>query len=399
LLLRSGWVQAQAPKGKGPERFEKDILAFEAADQESPPPKNATLFVGASNIRRWTLSQNFKNVPVINRGFGGSYLRDVLHYADRIILPYEPKTIVLQAGGNDLNGGRTPDEVFADFKTLVEKIHTRLPMTSITVLSIPPAEARWSQVDAMRATNKLMREYSAGDSRLTFIDLFDSMVTTEGLPRRELFVDDKLHVNEQGYELWTSLIRWEKEIKALEETDRKNLPKPGGIVFVGSSSIKRWTNLAEDFPDLPVINHGFGGSQIFDSVVFAHRIIIPLKPRMVVFYAGGNDINAGKTADRVVSDFQALVKKIHTALPETRIAYISIAGNPARWKQVDEVKAANKRVEEYSKSDPRLAFINVFPHMLGTDGLPKPDIFVADRLHMNPQGYEIWKEQIRPFLE
>ena len=115
-------ILAQAGKPAGPERFERDILAFEAADKASPPPKNATLFVGASNIRRWTsLAQDFRNQPVINRGFGGSYMRDVLYYADRIILPYEPKEIVLQAGGNDLNGGRSPGEVLADFQALVGK--------------------------------------------------------------------------------------------------------------------------------------------------------------------------------------------------------------------------------------------------------------------------------------
>ena len=90
-----------------------------------------------------------------------------------------------------------------------------------------------------------------------------------------------------------------------------------------------------------------------------------------MFYAGGNDINSGKKADRVLSDFRAFVQKVHARLPATHIAFISIAWNPARWSQVEEVKSANKRIEEYTKSDPRLAFINVFPHMLADDGLPK----------------------------
>jgi lysophospholipase L1-like esterase len=133
-------------------------------------------------------------------------------------------------------------------------------------------------------------------------------------------------------------------------------------------------------------------------VVFAHQIVTPLKPRMVVVYAGGNDINSGKKASRVLSDFEALVQTIHAKLPKARIAFISIAGNPARWSQVEEVKAANQLVKEFTQRDPRLAFIDVFPHMLGTDGLPKPDIFVADRLHMNEKGYAIWKAQVAPFL-
>jgi lysophospholipase L1-like esterase len=251
----------------------------------------------------------------------------------------------------------------------------------------------------MREANQRMKDFATGDSRLSFIDLFEYMLNVEGRPRAELFVEDKLHVNAQGYELWTSLLRWDKEIKALAANDAQQSYPPGGIVFVGSSSIKRWATLANDFPQLPVINHGFGGSQIYDSVVFADVLVTRLKPRLVVFYAGGNDINGGKKADRVLSDFQAFVQKVHRPLPATRIAFISIAGNPARWAQVEEVKAANRLVEEYTKSDSRLAFINVFPHMLGSDGLPRPDIFVADRLHMNPRGYEIWTKQVGPYLK
>jgi len=391
---------AQAGKPAGPERFEQEILAFEAADKTSPPPKNATLFVGASNIRRWTsLAQDFRNQTVINRGFGGSYMRDVLYYADRIILPYEPKEIVLQAGGNDLNGGRSPKEVLADFQALVGKIHARLPRAIITVLSIPPSEARWSQIENIRSANLLISRHVATDPRLSFIDLFPHMLNAEGLPRTELFIEDKLHVNAQGYALWTSLVRWQREIQVLAESDRKSPPPVGCIVFVGSSSIRLWKDLAQDFPDYPAVNHGFGGSQIFDSVVFADQIVTSLKPRMVVFYAGSNDINSGKTADRVLQDFRAFAERVWARLPDTRIAFISIAGNPARWQQVEEVKAANKLVEDFARSDSRLAFVDVFTHMLGADGMPKPEIFVEDRLHMNRLGYDIWREQLRPYLK
>jgi lysophospholipase L1-like esterase len=407
LLVLSAWIAlpavlfGQLQKSQaGPERFERDILAFEAADKETPPPTNATLFIGASNIRRWTsLAQDMRNQRVINRGFGGAYLRDVLHYADRIILPYEPRAIVLQAAGNDINGGRSPADVLSDFQKLVEKIHARLPKTSLTLLSIPPSEARWSQVEKIRATNKLLSEFIASDAQLSFIDLFEHMLSGEGRPRSELFVDDKLHVNAQGYELWASLLRWNSEIKNLMAADRERRHPEGGILFIGSSSIRRWTTLAADFPEHQVINHGFGGSQVFDSVVFVDKIVTPLKPRMIVFYAGGNDINAGKKAERVLSDMRKFVEKVHARLPATRVAFISIAGNPARWAQVEEVKKTNQLIQEFAASDARMAFINVFPHMLGADGLPKPDIFVEDRLHMNAKGYAIWKEQVGPFLK
>ena len=129
------------------------------------------------------------------------------------------------------------------------------------------------------------------------------------------------------------------------------------------------------------------------------RLVLPHQPRLIVMYAGGNDINAGKTPERVEADYKAFIALVKQKLPQTRVAYISTAGNPARWSQVERVREANRRIEALTKADPQLAFINVFSAMLGPDGLPKPDIFVADKLHMNEQGYAIWKEVVGPFLK
>ena len=192
--------------------------------------------------------------------------------------------------------------------------------------------------------------------------------------------------------------KWEKEISAFEEADREHPPEKGGIVFIGSSSIKKWTTLAADFPHHRVLNRGFGGSQLVDSVHFAERIVIPYAPRMVVLYAGGNDINAGKSATQVFADFRAFVEKVRAALPETEIACISIAGNPKRWAQVETVKEVNAAIANYMKGQPRLTFINVFPRMLGDDGLPRPEIFSADDLHMNAEGYRLWRDIVGPYL-
>jgi len=191
--------------------------------------------------------------------------------------------------------------------------------------------------------------------------------------------------------------KWETEIAALEAANRTNPPPAGCIVFVGSSSIKRWTNLAADFPGLPVVNRGFGGSQLADSVNFADRIVISYAPRQVVIYAGGNDINAGKAPEIVYGDFVALVTRLRSRLPHMRIAFISSAPNPKRWEQVEKVKRLNSLAETYCRRH-GLTFINVFPLMLGPDGLPKPDIYVDDRLHMNAKGYAIWTEAIAPHL-
>jgi lysophospholipase L1-like esterase len=190
--------------------------------------------------------------------------------------------------------------------------------------------------------------------------------------------------------------QWTHEIAAIERRAVTNA-SPDCILFVGSSSIRLWTNMVADFPGLPVVNHGFGGSQLADSVRFADRLIIPFRPRQVVIYAGGNDLNAHKPPELVFGDFVALVEKIRAALPQTRIAYISSAPNLQRWAQVENVQRLNALVEAYCQRH-GLEFINVFPLMLGADGKPKPDIFVKDGLHMNERGYAIWRQAVRPYL-
>lgn len=192
--------------------------------------------------------------------------------------------------------------------------------------------------------------------------------------------------------------KWEKEIAAFEKADAAKPPAKGSILFIGSSSIRLWKTLAQDFPEHKVLNRGFGGSQIEDSIAFVDRIVFPYEPGMIVMYAGGNDINAGKSASQVFDDYKAFVAKVRAKLPDVEIAYIAIAGNPKRWAQVDKVKEANRLIEEHTKKEKGLKFINVFPAMMGPDGLPKPDIFVADQLHMNEKGYAIWKEVVGPFL-
>ena len=189
------------------------------------------------------------------------------------------------------------------------------------------------------------------------------------------------------------------EINAFADADHDNPPPKDAILFVGSSSIRLWKTLAEDFPQHQVINRGFGGSQIIDSVNYADRIVIPHRPKHIVLYAGGNDINAGKSAEEVLADFQAFVRKVREALPHVEISYISIAPNPARWSQAGRVREANRLISTYARYDGRVSFIDVFPHMLGRNGLPRPDIFVDDRLHMNAKGYELWTKIVGAHLD
>jgi len=193
--------------------------------------------------------------------------------------------------------------------------------------------------------------------------------------------------------------RWESAIKALEAADKTNPPPRNAIVFAGSSSILLWKTLAQDFPEYKIVNRGFGGSQISDSVAFAERIILPCRPRLVVLYAGHNDIAACKPPESSLGDLKAFVRKVHMALPKARIAFISIKPSPSRWHLVDKIKAANRMIEAYCRQDQRLIYIDVFQPMLGTDGQPRPELFVEDRLHMNAAGYALWTELIKPRLK
>jgi lysophospholipase L1-like esterase len=191
-----------------PQEWETEIAAFETSDKISPPPKDVILFVGSSSIRLWeSLAHHFPEHKVINRGFGGSHLADCALLVDRIVIPYRPKMVLLYAGDNDIAEGKTPEEVFADFKTFIEKVHVALPKTRIAYISIKPSITRRQLLDNIKATNRLIGDYAQKKQNLLFIDVFTPMLSPTGEPRRELFVSDGLHLNAAGYELWASIIR------------------------------------------------------------------------------------------------------------------------------------------------------------------------------------------------
>jgi len=192
--------------------------------------------------------------------------------------------------------------------------------------------------------------------------------------------------------------KWEIAIAAYEAQDATNAPSPGGIVFTGSSFIRLWTNLTADFPDLPVLNRGFGGCHLADVYHYADRIVIPYAPRQVVFYAGGNDINSGKPPEVVFGDFVAVVTKLRAALPEVRITFISCPPSPKRWSQTAQIRKTNSLIARYCRRQ-GLSYVNAFDRMLGPEGQPRPDIYVADQLHMNGQGYALWRDAVAPHLQ
>jgi lysophospholipase L1-like esterase len=184
-------------------RFEPEIQRFEATDRAAPPALGGVVFVGSSSVRFWPdVAGDFPGVPVVNRGFGGSTLPEVNHYVPRVVLPYRPRLVVLYAGDNDLNDGRTPAEVLADYRTFVTLVRRELPATRIVFVSIKPSPSRWGLIDAMREANRLVRQEVARDSLQAYVDVFSPMLRADGRPRPELFGADSLHMTRAGYDLW-----------------------------------------------------------------------------------------------------------------------------------------------------------------------------------------------------
>jgi lysophospholipase L1-like esterase len=198
-------VAAQTPAGTG--RFEAEIRAYEARDREAPPAAGAVLFVGSSSIRLWcTLDRDFPSLRVLNRGFGGSEMGEVAQYAERIVFPYRPRTIVLYAGDNDLAAGRTPAEVHDAFARFASLVHARLPEARLVYLAIKPSVARVKLLPEMRAANALVRADARREPWITYVDVFTPMLGPRGAPKPDLFGPDGLHMNSAGYALWRAIL-------------------------------------------------------------------------------------------------------------------------------------------------------------------------------------------------
>jgi len=193
--------------------------------------------------------------------------------------------------------------------------------------------------------------------------------------------------------------KWLKEIDRLTAHDATTPPPRDAVVFVGSSSIRRWDSLAQDFPGIPTINRGFGGSELADSVFYADRIVIPYHPRTVVVFAGTNDIWAGKAAETVAQDFKDFRTKIHASLPTAKIIYLAINFAPSRVRVMEQMRRANQLIAADCAADSRCTFVDVCTPMLDANGQSQPRYFVEDQLHLNPSGYAIWTGILAPYLQ
>jgi len=206
VLGFSTGLQNSMAAPRDPARFEKQIAAFEQADQEHPPAPGQVLFLGSSSIVRWNLPESFPMVDALNRGFGGSVIADSIHFFPRIVLPYQPRQVVFYAGDNDLAGGDSPEEVHENFGKLVGMLHKQLPGTPMLFISIKPCVKRWSGIEKVRQANALIKATCDKDPLLTYLDVEPAMLDQQGQPRPELLAADGLHLSPEGYAVWNKLL-------------------------------------------------------------------------------------------------------------------------------------------------------------------------------------------------
>jgi len=192
--------------------------------------------------------------------------------------------------------------------------------------------------------------------------------------------------------------RWDARVERYLAKDKEAPPPIGGVVFVGSSTIDMWPSLKTDFPDLPVVRRGIGGTWLADVTQFAPKLVYPLKPRIVVVYGGENDLNAKRTVEDVVEAFEAVLRQIHTEAPNASVVYLAIKPSPLRAWLLPAMREANRRIAALCAKDPLCEFVDVFTPMFDSKGELRSELFAEDKLHMNADAYRIWREIIRPVL-
>jgi len=199
---------AQHPPVDDPDplRFKEQIEQFKTWDKKNSFPSNAILFVGSSSIRLWETASAFPDLPVINRGFGGSQISDVQHYYDTVIAPYDPALIVFYEGDNDIHYDKPVDQVFGDYKQLVTRILDDQPDVDFLYIPIKPSNSRQDYWAKMNEVNQLIKEYNSKHSQLHYVDLATPLLKDDGKPDDGFFLDDQLHLNEKGYEVWNETI-------------------------------------------------------------------------------------------------------------------------------------------------------------------------------------------------
>ncbi len=211
-----------------------------------------------------------------------------------------------------------------------------------------------------------------------------------------IFSSDSLEVPTKDY---PNPQRYEEAILNYEKSDSLSFPPGNAIVCYGSSSMRGWhDSISVDLAPLTLIPRGFGGSNMNDALYYSERMILNYKPRAVLLYEGDNDIGDEIPPNKIINKFEQFISKVHKRLPKCRIYVLAIKPSLRRWHQRDQMRFANKLLEENCSKDERLEFIDIVSIMLNENGVPKEDIFLADSLHMNRKGYLLWRDAVRPII-
>ncbi|MCG2587436.1 GDSL-type esterase/lipase family protein [Rhodohalobacter sulfatireducens] len=200
-------IIAQSVEDPDPLRFEEEINRFEEFDSKNSFPEDAILFVGSSSIRLWKTAEAFPGMPVINRGFGGSHFSDLHYYYDELVLPHDPSVVVLYEGDNDVASGKSNDRVFEDYIEFADRLTSDFPDARLVFVPIKPSSSRWELWPQMKEANQRINEHMSENDQFYYVDLATPLLGSDGTPDDSLFLDDQLHLSEDGYAKWNAAIR------------------------------------------------------------------------------------------------------------------------------------------------------------------------------------------------
>ncbi|RYZ13258.1 MAG: GDSL family lipase [Comamonadaceae bacterium] len=243
-----------------------------------------------------------------------------------------------------------------------------------------------------------MKTFSAAPFRLATVGLLATLLAAaapaiaQGPPPSPLV---EQRTDPMASALAAAHARWKSSLAAFANADKERLPGSDGVLFVGSSTIRLWSNLAQDFRSVPVvINRGFGGSTLADCSLFARELVVRYKPRQVLLYAGDNDLAEGQTPLQVLESFIRFEKAVRAELPHARLAYISIKPSPSRAALLEKIGRTNRLISAYIHTLPNTEYIDIYTPMLDEFGQPRGDLFLGDKLHLNETGYRLWQSII-----
>ena len=206
LIIFSGYLFCQTNSNPNPTRFQSEIDNFIDWDAKNSFPENAILFTGSSSIRMWKTHDGFPEKVLINRGFGGAHISDMLHYFDQIVGKYRPSLIVFYCGDNDVDFGKSAEQTFADFKLFFEQVEKLGSKTDLIYLPAKPSPARWAKYPEMKKLNILVNSLAGQKDNLKYVDITEPMLLPNEKPDPSVYLSDSLHLNKQGYDRWEKIL-------------------------------------------------------------------------------------------------------------------------------------------------------------------------------------------------